>query len=233
MSTSVYLLDVSRPPQQAALLKTSAGLSVMRQEKIRRMRFEEDRLLSLGAGLLMDIGLSFYGLSERDAVLEYRANGKPYLKDRPELFFNLSHSGAMAMAVFSDRETGCDVEQIKPARLDVARRFFTEQEADALTDETLSEAERNRLFARYWTIKESVLKVTGEGMRLPLNRFFVSLPEPVSVRACREEDTGFFAGLSFLEYSLPGYQAAVCLGKGKDAGSEVFFSFQKLQDVVR
>lgn len=39
------------------------------------------------------------------------------------------------------------------------------------------EQETDRLFSRYWTLKESVLKATGEGMRLPLDSFELQLAE--------------------------------------------------------
>ena len=226
------------PPTRTSHLQAAMSrLSPARQEKILRHRFPQDRLLSLGAGLLLDQGLRDWGLCERDAALEYRHNGKPYLRDYPDRYFNLSHSGNMVMAAFSCREVGCDIEQIRPARMDVAARFFTAEERMDLSRECLTEEERNRRFARYWTIKESVLKVTGEGMRMPLDSFCVHLADaPYAVwtkPAAPGVSSPVSAPFTFQEFSFPEYQAAVCLRGGKEESDEIFCSFQKLQDVVR
>ena len=254
---SVQTPSVQIPPTRTSPLQAAMSrLSPARQEKILRHRFPQDRLLSLGAGLLLDQGLQAWGLCEREAALEYRHNGKPYLRDYPDRYFNLSHSGNMVMAAFSCREVGCDIEQIRPARMDVAARFFTEEERMELSRECLTEEERNRRFARYWTIKESVLKVTGEGMRLPLNSFCVHLAStphivwrkqasigqlqeiPASQKGAQQETqqtvpSPVSSHFTFQEFSFPEYQAAVCLRGGKEESDEIFCSFQKLQDVVR
>lgn len=236
MNTRIYICNIE--PQNgkafdmAQLSALAARLSAERQEKIQARRFEKDRLQVLGAGLLLDYGLRDYGLRECDAAIAYKGNGKPYLADYPRIHFNLSHSGSMVMAVFSDREIGCDIERRQEARMSVARRFFTEEETAQLEAQAPGE-ERNRLFFRLWTLKESYLKVTGEGMRMPLDSFAISLEDRYpSVRAGLE-----VLDYTFREFTVPGYQAAVCL-KGRFDGNpsewdgEVFFSFQNLQDVV-
>lgn len=221
MATKVYLCSMELPGRTVpdiALL--SEGLSEERREKINSRRFEKDKIQALGAGLLLDHGLREYGLRERSVHMAYGGNGKPYLADHPEIHFNLSHSGTMAMAVFSDRETGCDVERVQEARMGVAQRFFAEAELEELKRQPPGE-KKDELFFRIWTLKESYLKVTGEGMRIPLNSFSVCLGQSP-------------AGYEFREFSVPGYQAAVCLKESKSGSpSDIFFSFQNLTDVVR
>ena len=134
MSVKIYLLDVTRLRQESEAEKKEfeclcERLSGERQKKIRQFRHAKGRALSLGAGLLLDYGLSRYGLRERDVAMVYGADEKPYLRDYPELFFNLSHSGTMAMAAFSEREIGCDVEQIAVPDMRVVYRFFAADEA--------------------------------------------------------------------------------------------------------
>lgn len=236
MKTAIYFLDVSSVPEEEALLRAAGELSQSRQEKAAKLRFPEDRILSLGAGLLLDRGLQKYGLRERDLELEYRHNGKPYLKHYPELYFNLSHSGTMVMAVFSDREIGCDIEKIRKTKMALVHRYFTKNEQLFLEQER-PEQETDRLFSRYWTLKESVLKATGEGMRLPLDSFELQLaefPSEAPVNLVWHTEAGKkFSSFSFREYEFFGYQAAVCRDGADDGLSNVFFSFQNLQDVVR
>ncbi len=91
-------------------------------------RDKTDKRLSVGAGALLDKGLSYYGLKEADVKVSYNKNGKPFLTDFPEIHFNLSHSGTMVFAIFTDTEAGCDIEKIKLADLRVARRSFNPSE---------------------------------------------------------------------------------------------------------
>lgn len=230
MRTRIYMLDVGGlagdlPADEKRIMDWASGLSEYRQEKIERMKFREDKLLSLGAGLLLSQGLKDWGLSEQTADFAYRENGKPFLRYYPDRHFNLSHSGSQVMAVFSDYEVGCDVEQVQSGKLRIASRFFTEKEQAYLAEPALSESGRDALFTRLWTLKESVLKVTGAGMGMALNSFEFSLSDPVKVSLGKE--------YSFLEYGLEGYRAAVCVKGGQEVFSDVFCSFQKLQDVVR
>lgn len=96
---------------------------------------------------------------------------KPFIAE-PEiegLDFSLSHTrGWVACAVGRDARVGVDVEAVGPA--DVARelsaRVLSPEERaglEGLDDEAL----RQRFFA-LWTLKESYVKVTGEGMSAPL-----------------------------------------------------------------
>lgn len=135
-------------------------LSPQRREKAMRFTFEKDRKLSVAASLLIARGLTEYGIRERDTVYSYGRYGKPYLKDYPEIHFNVSHSGSMAAAAFSRGEVGCDIELIRPYDEDVASLCFTPGEREAVM-----KAEDSALaFTRLWCIKESFLKALGPGL---------------------------------------------------------------------
>lgn len=231
MSTKVYICNMELPEgMNLDIDGLAAGLSRERQNKIRARHFEKDRIQALGAGLLLDYGLREYGLRECQVSMAYKKNGKPYLTDYADIHFNLSHSGNMVMAVFSDREAGCDVERLQEARMRVARRFFSEREIEKMEAE-MSAAERDRLFFRLWTLKESYLKVTGEGMRMALDSFTISLDGAHPTAWSQHKDE--LLDYAFREFTVPGYQAAVCLkGRVRPVPDDVFFSFQNLQDVV-
>ena len=74
------------------------------------------------------------------------------------LEFNLSHSGDYAICAISDDEVGCDIEKIKDVNLKIAKRFFSEEEYNNVLKD-------NKLFFRYWTLKESYLKAKGIGIK--------------------------------------------------------------------
>lgn len=231
MSTKVYICNMELPEgMKLDIDGLAAGLSGERQNKIRARHYEKDRIQALGAGLLLDYGLRDYGLRERRVSIAYKNNGKPYLRDYADIHFNLSHSGNMVMAVFSDREAGCDVERLQEARMGVARRFFSAGEIGKLEGEMPGPA-RDRLFCRLWTLKESYLKVTGEGMRMALDSFTISLDDRHPAAWSRHKDEPL--DYEFREFAVLGYQAAVCLkGRVRAVPDDVFFSFQNLQDVV-
>lgn len=179
-------------------------MSMERQSKIDTFRFHKDKKLSLGAGVLLDKGLREYGLRESQVRIEAGLGGKPYLPDYPEIHFNLSHSGSMVLAVFSHLEVGCDIEYMDKINLRVAGRFFCQSEYDYIMKQTGEEMQR-QTFYRFWTLKESFMKVTGLGAKLPLDEFCFRLEEPVTV----EQHVDHFV-YSFREYQMGEYRAAVC-----------------------
>ena len=88
-------------------------LSDERRKKIDSYLFGRDRRLSLGAGILLDKGLSAYGLSEGEVSISYGKNGKPRLSRYPHIHFNLSHSGEMALTVFSSVDVGAILKRCR------------------------------------------------------------------------------------------------------------------------
>lgn len=231
--THIYYLDVSLTgysdeEKECVLDRLKPRLHPERQKKLAQTRFLDDRLCSAGAGLLFAAVLAQAGIDADAVRIGYRGNRKPYLPDFPEIHFNLSHSGTMVMAVCSDREVGCDIERLGKADMRVARRFFHEDEWKQLEvlETAGSEQERDDLFFRLWTLKESVLKVTGEGIRLPMNAFCVIPGIPVQMRMEQKQPEHSY---TFLEHPLPGYHSCVCIDGNP---GEVFFSFQNLPDVV-
>lgn len=126
--------------------------------------------------------------------------------------YNLSHSGDYVMcAVELDgkkEQVGCDIEQSGRLRLDLAERFFSRDEYDAiLMRET--EEERRESFFRYWVLKESFIKATGRGMALPLNSFSVRLGAPPVLIRQPEEYPGRYYYREFAVREIP-YKMAVC-----------------------
>ena len=181
-----------------------AAASPARREKIDRFRFEKDKRLSLGAELLLRHALRAQGFGEVPMTFDYGTQGKPYFKDG-SVFFNLSHSEEYVVCALAPYEVGCDVEKITPIDLNIARRFFFRSEyADIAAQET-AEA-RNDLFFRYWTLKESFMKTTGLGMKLPLDAFEIVRTAGITVR--QSVDTRQY---SFAEFDdLFSYRCALC-----------------------
>ena len=139
-----------------------------RQEKADRIRFSEDRALSIGAYVLYQKALRESGLST-------------------EMCFNLSHSGHYVLCSIADekeKRTGCDLEKIGTPGMKVARRFFCSSEWQYIREQESGE-EQTEAFYRYLVLKESFMKATRFGMKLPLDSFEIRLKDegaPVLVR---------------------------------------------------
>lgn len=185
-----YVLDTSTLPDPVDASNGQGtclnGLPAERIEKILRIRHPDARRQSLGAGLLLNKVL---GTLAPGAEITYGSYRKPLCAGIP---FNLSHTkDAVILSIldikaaalpalkenisgFPDADflIGCDIEQIRPYKPGVARRFFTEAEYRSL-EAVRDPQEQAELFCRYWTRKESVMKLTGLGMSLPMDLYDV------------------------------------------------------------
>ncbi|MFI4876499.1 MAG: 4'-phosphopantetheinyl transferase superfamily protein [Blastopirellula sp. JB062] len=109
--------------------------------------------------------------------------GKPQLEQRDSLWFNVTHSGGLAvLAVSTIGEVGVDIEQIRQVRglpRMVDRCLAPCERPDVLR---LPSQEQDRQFLRYWTHKEAYLKTFGVGIRRPLEKLEIDLMAPPSRR---------------------------------------------------
>lgn len=165
-----------------------------RKSRVLAFRRRESAYTSIVAGLMLQTLVEEkLGIAPQVLVLEKNENGKPTVQGHPEFYYNLSHAGDYVVLAYGDVPLGVDIEQIREKdNLRVARRCFTEWEyayvsgqkevvsqkpedshgglAEKLRfkpDDSLS-AER---FFYLWTMKESYLKLTGDGISVPLNSF--------------------------------------------------------------
>lgn len=94
------------------------------------------------------------------------AHGKPYLREYPQIQFNISHCMGMAVLAVGDCSVGIDVEYVRPYREPLLKRVLSEAELRQM--EAVGEAGREELFFRFWTLKESYVKAVGCGITVPL-----------------------------------------------------------------
>lgn len=166
-----------------------------RRSKAVELRNPKVRSQSLAAGALLTCALADYAAGANDLsegedcllkpetvrgirILE-NEHGRPYLPDFPDIHFSLSHSGDRVMCAVSRSPVGCDVEEAEETEADLRRiryvaRCLTETERElALADPSA--------FYRIWTLKESFVKMTGQGLVIPLSSFEITL-DPVAIR---------------------------------------------------
>lgn len=202
---TLYIMDTKELEDKACFAKTYDRLSTARRAKVDEQHFMEDKRRSLGAGMLLERGLSDYGLKGEETDIACGAYGKPYLKNRPDIHFNLSHAGDRAAAVFAASAAGCDIEREKTADMAVARRFFCQTEYEYVCRQGPSE--QNRAFYRLWTLKESFVKTVGLGLSLPFNAFEIQFSGGEAAVRQHVDMASYF----FREYVLDeGYLLALC-----------------------
>ena len=161
MSFDLYIAGIDELPND----DFTETISEYRLKKAKNYKNEDDRKLSILSSLLLDKALKKHDLSERNMKYTFNAYGKPYFANAEDLHFSISHSGEYAMVVLSDKEIGCDIQQIKDINLSIADRFFTAEERKYV--------KCTENFFRIWTLKESFIKAIGKGLALPLNSFSI------------------------------------------------------------
>jgi len=157
--------------------RMAARVSPDRLAKASRYRFAEDFNRSIvGELLVRHICRTKYLLPDSQTSWGFLPHGKPYLRTRPDLSFNLSHSGNIVACVFDNDDVGLDIEYMRVFNYaSLAARYFADDEnrrlADGNNDRKLA------TFYRIWTQKESFLKAVGAGLSMPLNSFEIQYPE--------------------------------------------------------
>ena len=101
-----------------------------------------------------------YGLTE-PPVFDYSSEGKPFVAAHPDIHFSLSHSGTVALCAISDQPVGADVEEPRKISSSLIAYTMNDREQEQIN----ASADPAMRFLYFWTRKEAVLKLTGEGIR--------------------------------------------------------------------
>ncbi len=88
------------------------------------------------------------------------------------LKFNVSHSDSIfCVGMAYNQDIGIDIEVVKPITdlSELVKKYFSESECKQI--ERLSGNFKLEVFYKLWTSKEAIMKLTGKGLSLPLNKF--------------------------------------------------------------
>ena len=132
------------------------SMPVARREYVLHFKQPEDQKRSALAWLLLRYGLKQeYGFREIPDF-QKTSSGKPFFRGENMPFFNLSHSGNFVGCALHDREIGLDIQTLTEPRESLIRRVCTQEELFSLKS--------SQDFCRIWAMKESAVKLTGEGI---------------------------------------------------------------------
>lgn len=194
----LFVADISNLPDPLSAPELLDKLPKERQQRIHNMKQENSRKQSMGVGLLLQKVLALYHMQESQVFIG--EHGKPMIDG---LEFSLSHSGNFAVCVISERPVGCDVERLREAPKGVASRYYSNREQTYLSG--FDGEEYDKAFFRLWTMKESYVKMTGEGLRVPFEVYEVVVEDGAQV--IRD---GEMQGCHLSTMDLQGHIISIC-----------------------
>lgn len=165
MSVSILYYKVSPERMSSAKLSEQIAdwvkeLPKIKQKQVKRLRQQNDQLLSLAGLQLLKIGISevsgkLFTLDQ----LRFPEKAKPFLAGNID--FNISHSGDVVCCVISDStKVGIDLElqrNVTPATMNK----FLDESVDSL-DNTPNKSMKYRFFD-IWTKNEAIIKAANHG----------------------------------------------------------------------
>lgn len=149
------------------------------EEKSRAQRFhftKDQNHFTVARGLLRKILSQYLSTTPTELQFQYNPHGKPFLKNYPDLQFNISHANGMALyAITREESIGIDIEFMgRACDIDgIAERFFSANEYTTL--QNVTGQEKIQAFFNGWARKEAFLKALGAGLSYPLAQVEVSL----------------------------------------------------------
>jgi 4'-phosphopantetheinyl transferase len=193
-----YLFDISSFNDES-FSRLLGSVKEYRKEKIDKLSLKQSKYLSLAVELLIKKACEDFGIDYLNEEIEFNENGKPSFKNS-SYFFNTSHSGNYALCVISDVEVGCDIEEIKEYKQKIAERCLTPKENKYLD----IAPNKDELFYRFWTLKESFMKCIGKGFAKPMQSFELDNKDENVVISGDDN-------YSFIEQKYNNYCISVCL----------------------
>lgn len=176
-----------------------------RKEKIDAFKPHHSKLLSLGAGILLETAMKDIGILSYEVMPD--PDKKPRIKGHDDIFFNISHSGDVVILGISDREIGVDVEKIKHFKDTLVNYVFGEGDKSLAKELMDSEADPDKVYTRLWTVKESIMKHSGKGIAMEPKSISLRLESDKIKASSAEYDC---EALNLLPFEITDYRITVC-----------------------
>ena len=184
-------LDIITPDE---LRRAIAKLPDWRREKALRFKHEQGQKECAFAYLLLQEALSeVYDISDLNPFT-IGEHGKPALAQHPTIHFNMSHCRHAVACVVSDHPVGIDIERIGRYKETLARHVLNEQEFAQVANAPNPDIE----FARFWTQKEAIVKLTGRGIDDDLKNLLIKYNN-VSLHTEEHLDKGYVLSVATMD----------------------------------
>jgi len=167
MSVSVLYYKVSperiSSAQQSELINSwIEELPLQKQQQIRKLRQQNDQVLSLAGLQLLKIGMSeFYSAPFSLKKIQFPEKSKPFFEGNID--FNISHSGEIVCCVLSDSmEVGIDIEKQREVTPATMNKFLSGNDKSEITSKNTADNDMQKFF-KLWTINEAIIKAANHG----------------------------------------------------------------------
>lgn len=190
------------------LERLSLSISKEKKSKIDKFINKKDKIRTLiGEFLIRTMINKELGIRSRYIEFEKNRYGKPYLKKYPKFNFNISHSGDFVLCATDNRPIGVDIEEIKYIEYEeIIKNFFTERECEYIFENDLDT--QLSKFYEIWTLKESYIKCSGQGLAIPLNSFSIYIDKSKNIKMINDEKYNKYM---FKRFDIESnYKIAIC-----------------------
>ena len=161
----VYILEDTDMLDEESIAAHYNQLSLQRLRKLDSLKKAPARVNAAAVYLLLRYALkNEYGIDSAPDFI-FKKNGKPYLKDNEDIFFNLSHSRNSCACIVSDSETAVDIAEFRKVSMNTAKYYCSPAEFDMI-ESIEDQTERNRELIRIWSVKECCSKIDGSGLSM-------------------------------------------------------------------
>lgn len=176
---------------EGALRETISHIPEWRRLKALSYRFDIDRFLCAKSFLVLENLLKSYGLTECPEF-SYSTFGKPYFTEYPDIHFNISHCSRGIACAVSDNPVGIDIEKIQYNDL-TAQKVLDSDEYK----KTKASCNPAGTFTEFWTKKESLLKLTGQGL-VDNMRDVLAVAEGIRFRSVMNKEKDYVFSLAYI-----------------------------------
>ena len=158
-SAELRIFDDMELVSEEAIAEMLPLVSDERREEALRYKHLFGQFACLKSYVMLREMLESRGLSH-PFHFDKNEHGKPFLKDHPDIHFNISHcKNGIAVAV-SDQPVGIDIESYRQVSDSLIRYTMNEEEQRIINESD----DPVRTFTEYWTKKEAVFKLRGTGI---------------------------------------------------------------------
>jgi len=146
------------------LFEYADKMPLKRYKAYQELNDEMAKIQNILSYLLLRKILNDNNIKMYDNHFNYCKNGKPYFENS-NIKFSISHSNNLIAVAIDDNDLGIDVEQIKKVNNNIINQVYSKEEQTIYKNKLNNE----EFFCKTWTIKESFVKATGQGMNINFN----------------------------------------------------------------
>ena len=156
----VYIEDAPESFTDEMYRRELSKVSDQRREAAERLFRAHDRIRSVLSYRLLQHGLKCEYRIDVAPEFIFNEDGKPFLRDYPQIYFSLSHCDKAVACAISKCPIGIDVETLRPFDAELAEYVCSEEEFAAIS----ASPDPAVAFTALWTKKESLCKMLGTGL---------------------------------------------------------------------